>query len=232
MPPRDEHGKPRTESDEVEEQDIDMWANLRQRIWQEEQDRIEEKREDYEGMSLTKPEKEDAVLYGFLKEHSRTFTKELKLKYLQLMAKTNHITNSAKACGVTPSTIRSAKKSDTVFNAAVKIAHDVYIENIEAALNKMVNGGHRKMVVQQGSPIVDPRDPSKLLFEELVFPQIAMFMAKSHKPEVYRDATESEGLGGGVLLVPVQLSPTEWMEKNAKPEEELDTEPPEPPDDE
>ena len=133
------------------------------------------------------------------------FTPEVKQKYLELFTQTGRVSDSAKACGISGTTIKDHRRQDPQFDAACKIAYGLYCDSLEAEVFRRAVLGWNEPVFYRGEVCGHIQRWSDRMLELHV---------KRHIPEYREKQTVDLTVNGGVLVVPgLTLTPDEWERK-------------------
>lgn len=124
--------------------------------------------------------------------------------YLNHLARTGRIIESATMAGVSHGAIKNRRRSKPEFKLLEEEAKNIFVESMEERAHEMAFIGIEEPVFQGGELVGHKTRLSEKLVE---------FLLKAHAPEKYRDNKIEIEHGGGVLIVPARLDPKEWAEK-------------------
>ena len=124
--------------------------------------------------------------------------------YLNHLARTGRIIESATMAGVSHSAVKNRRLSKPEFKLLEAEAKEIFIESMEERAHEMAFIGIEEPVFQGGELVGHRTRLSEKLVE---------FLLKANAPDKYRDNKIEIEHGGGVLLVPARLDPKEWAEK-------------------
>jgi hypothetical protein len=131
--------------------------------------------------------------YTLLAMGTIVFTNDLRIKFLDVYRKCGLLAKSAAAIGISPDTVRKARKDDPDFEAAVKLAYDEFRESLEEEAYRRAVVGWDEDVFQKGECVGTRHVCSDRILE---------LMLKRHIVE-YRDRQSLDvNVAGGVLVVP------------------------------
>lgn len=124
----------------------------------------------------------------------------IKTKFLDHLRNHPNVTLAARAAGVNRQYMYELRKEDPVFAQAWDAALDEAIDLLEAEMHRRAFQGVSKPVYQQGKKVGSVREYSDTL---------AIFLAKAHRPEKFRErqSIEHTGNAGGPLTIEVVTSP-------------------------
>lgn len=138
-----------------------------------------------------------------LKARRVKFDDVQKRIYLDELAKHGLKGRAAHAANVSFQTVQNHRKNDMDFAEAEEKALQERAETVREQIEREALEGFERKHYKDG----------ELVREERVYETpIRMAMLKRYDPE-YRDKVElGGGVGGGVLIVPIRLTPDQWME--------------------
>ena len=114
-----------------------------------------------------------------------------------------NVTNACKIAKISRLCAYDWRKADEDFAAAWEEALAIGFEALEDEMHRRATKGTLKPVFHQGEKCGSIRQYSNTL---------AIFLAKAHKPEKYRERSEIKhsGIKGGVMLIPAGSNPEDW----------------------
>ncbi|MFN3232926.1 MAG: terminase [Alphaproteobacteria bacterium] len=121
---------------------------------------------------------------------SRRFTKAKRELFLGVLQETCNVSRAAIAAGVSRSAAYACRHRDESFARAWDEAIDAALDGLEEELLRRAREGVEKPVHYQGKLIASTRNYSD---------QLAMFLLKARRPEVFGDSGGGGGFGGSVL---------------------------------
>lgn len=118
------------------------------------------------------------------------WTPEKREIFLEELRKCPNVTEAAKLVGISHTWVYELRGRDENFRAEWDAAVDVGVGVLEAEMWRRAVEGTEKPVYQQGKEVGRIREYSDVL---------AIFLAKGHRPEKYRDRHEVSGPNGGPI---------------------------------
>jgi hypothetical protein len=139
------------------------------------------------------------------KAHTR-FTRELQIRFLQLLATSGLVHNSILAVGLSRAALDKYRKANPEFNEAVEAARECYRDRVRHAVQERAIEGWDEPVFYKGVVVGHIRKFSDRLLE---------MEAKKHDPG-YRDQVSVDAtVKAGVLVVPATpQSMEQWVQQN------------------
>lgn len=129
---------------------------------------------------------------------------EVRMTYLEQLAKTGRKADSARAAGVSLQTVRNHMKNDPTLSDEVEDALEFYKDTLRKEIHRRGVEGVEEPVFYQGAECGAVRKYSDRMLE---------LEAKRHMPE-YRDKQQLDvNHKGGVLVVPTTAEPDESVDK-------------------
>lgn len=124
-------------------------------------------------------------------------TEARKERFLVELARMANVSAAAKKAGVPRSTAYDWYKADPAFAAKWDEAVEVAVDSLEKEAWRRARDGVLKPVYQKGEKVGQVREYSD---------QLMVTLLKAHKPEKYRERTQTEltGPGGGDLVIKVE----------------------------
>ena len=107
-------------------------------------------------------------------------------KFLEALSTNPNVTSACRVAGTTKANAYECRKLDEDFAAAWEEAHDQGIAVLEDAMHERATIGVREPLMYQGECVGHVHRPSDTL---------AIFLAKAHRPDKYRDTHKVEHSG-------------------------------------
>lgn len=138
------------------------------------------------------------------------FTMERRMRYLWELRRTGLKYKSAQVAGVSPATVLRLRKEDKDFDAAVRVAKDLFVDEVlvAAARQRAVEGVER--------PIIGGKDRDQIVATEQVYSDsLLALLLKSQRGEEFREPKGGDAgrynQDGGVVVIPAApATPEEW----------------------
>ncbi len=108
--------------------------------------------------------------------------------FLEALARSPNVSRACKAAGIARRTAYAAQEADPEFAKAWQDALDAGTDNLVGECYRRAARGTREPVFHQGAQCGEIRKYSDTL---------AIFLLKSHRPEVYREKIEADVTSGG-----------------------------------
>ena len=117
--------------------------------------------------------------------------------FLKELRRRGNVSDAARAAGVDRSTPYRWREAEPEFAAAWDDAVEVAVDSLEKEAWRRARDGVLKPVYQKGEKVGQVREYSD---------QLMVTLLKAHRPEKYRERTQTEltGLGGGDLVIKVE----------------------------
>lgn len=138
------------------------------------------------------------------------FDAEARQRFLQFYALTGQLQKSAQEVGVAASTVRSLRKKDPDFDAAMTEAQEDFKEAVEREVLRRAVMGWDEPVYQKGELVGEVRKYDSNLLA-LLIKKLDPSYKEKHQVEL--------NVSPGVLAVPATESADEWEKRNAIEEE-------------
>lgn len=121
-----------------------------------------------------------------------TFTEDRKAQFLDVLRETANVTVSARAVGVSLSTVYKHRTDDALFAERFEEAMDEAVDMLEHEAHRRAFQGTDEPVFYRGDEVGYVRKYSDAL---------TMFLLKAHRPDKYRERSEvKQELSGGLQL--------------------------------
>jgi hypothetical protein len=148
------------------------------------------------------------------------FTDRAKAIYCEHLAATGSKGGANRAANTSTATVRRHMESDPDFEAAVYQAEEDWADTFLT---------HAKKLMMEGEKTVHYDKDGNVSSESVKYPTPLIAMEMKKVDEGYRDKQQIEhgAIGGGVLVAPAEMTPTQWIEhqdtvNNEKPDEAPD----------
>lgn len=109
------------------------------------------------------------------------FTEDRKVRFLEAFRETCNVTVAARKVGVSTSTVRKHRETDSLFDERFREAEAEGVDLLEHEAHRRAFKGTERGVYHKGELIDTVQEYSDTL---------AMFLLKSHRPEKYRERSQ------------------------------------------
>lgn len=133
------------------------------------------------------------------------FNASRKQRFLSIMRLTGQLQRSAQESGISSATVRHHLRTDPDFKDAYDEAYEDFKESLETEAMRRAIMGWEEPVFQQGVQAGTVRKYDSRLLELLL---------KRHIPQFKEKYEATLNVSGGILAVPMPMSPEEWAKAN------------------